>query len=43
VQQTTEVVVLKPPVLTLQVASNVPVYLDTEDVDSTAQVSGKQI
>ena len=37
--QTTEVVVLKPTVQTLQVASPVPVYLDISETDSPAEVS----
>jgi len=39
VQQTTEVVVPKPPVQTLQVASHVPVYLDTAVMDLRVKVS----
>jgi len=39
VPQTMEVVVLMPPVQTLQVASHVPVHLDTTVMDSAAQVS----
>ena len=37
--QTTEVVVLKPPVQTLQVASPVPVYLGTVVMDLRVKVS----
>ena len=39
VQQTTEVVVPKPPVQTLQVVSPVPVYLDTAVMDLRVKVS----
>jgi len=34
-----EAVVFLPPVLTLQVATDVPVQLDTPEMDSTAKVS----
>jgi len=39
VQQTTEVVALMPAALTLQVASRVPVYLGTSEMDSHAPVN----
>jgi len=38
VQQTTEVVALMPTALTMTVASHVPVYLDTPEMDSPVQV-----
>ena len=39
VQQTTEVVLLKPAVLTPWAASRVPVIQDTPEMDSPAQVT----
>ena len=39
VQQTTEVVLLKPAVLTLREASRVPVIQDTPEMDLHAQVT----
>jgi len=39
VQQTTEVVLLKPAALTPRVASRVPVYLDIPEMDLPAQVN----
>ena len=39
VQQTTEVVVLMPPALTMWAALRAPVYLDTPEMDSLVQVN----
>jgi len=39
VQQTTEIVALMPAALTMWVASRVPVYLDSTEMESLVQVS----
>jgi len=43
VKQTMEVVVLQPAVPTLLVASHVPVYLDTVEMDLRVKVSQTEI
>ena len=42
-EQTTEAVVLQPDVPTLLIASYVPVYLDTEEMDLRVKVSQIEI